>query len=72
MKNEVKSEITYLFLVGVAVFLSSVWNNVGMTMTCNRCDVMSHRSPQVVIYVLCHDIIINFQPRLQESCVGIP
>ena len=24
-----------------AVFLSSVWKNVGMRMTCNRCDVMN-------------------------------
>ena len=23
------------------VFLSSAWKNVGMTVTCNRCDVMN-------------------------------
>ena len=25
----------------VVVFLSSAWKNVGMAMTCNKCDVMN-------------------------------
>ena len=41
MKNEMRREITYLFWLRYVVFLSSVWKNVGMTMTCNRCDVMN-------------------------------
>ena len=35
MNNEMRSEITSLFLVELFVFLSSAWKNVGMTMTCN-------------------------------------
>ena len=39
MKWEAKSVIC--FRSSYAVFLSSAWENVGMTMMCNRCDVMN-------------------------------
>ena len=38
MKNEMRSKITSLFWLSCVVFLSSALENVGMTMTCNRCE----------------------------------
>ena len=39
MNNQKRKEITS-FLVDFS-FFSPSWKNVGMTMTCNRCDVMN-------------------------------
>ena len=45
IEKEMRTEITlFVWLVGwlsYVVFLSSACKNVGMTMTCNRCDVMN-------------------------------
>ena len=36
-----KNEMTNLLFGSVVVHLSSAWKNVGITITGNRCDVMS-------------------------------
>ena len=46
MKNEMRIFFFFFFGGGggggwAVVFLSSAWKNVGMTMTCNWCDVMN-------------------------------
>ena len=49
MKNEMRSKITCLFLLSYVVFLSSAaWKNVGMTMTCNRCDAVNIMRRKIV------------------------
>ena len=44
MKNDEKmrwkTKSLIWFWLSCVVFLSSAWKNVGMTVTCNRCDVL--------------------------------
>ena len=41
MVKKMKWKAKNTYQLSYVVFLSSAWKTVGMTMTCNRCDVMT-------------------------------